>query len=350
MGELQWGGYNVRHFTRVDMLITCCMEQPGEAEQQRFFAMLQKLNRKTKHGIIASGVVLLLVLAFLYVKVNVTGGYQGVFLLKGERGALLEIRDDLYLGEGYRHNAGLNFEDVIPRRLLRGHLEEPSLTFQWNKKEGAGYVFNYLPGGKRLLTSFGRFIDESGKKVNGLFVGGGLPKHVLEDDIVKMNATGMAYHDGSRWFHIWCNVNETMANSRFESILPSSWRFLGSSVLYTSQTDLILESSHEIIIDGVPLRRERYAAFFAGEPYFILQIRMSNEGDQPATYYYVYGDEPWLGNYGTSGGNVGWAADGLYQFVSRLDTKKYHYAGLFDFENDAIGEGHAYTFTANFIQ
>jgi hypothetical protein len=34
--------------------------------------------------------------------------------------------------------------------------------------------------------------------------------------------------------------------------------------------------------------------------------------------------------------------------VSR-NTKKLHYAGLYDFGNDAIGEGNDFTFTANFI-
>ena len=93
----------------------------------------------------------------------------------------------------------------------------------------------------------------------------------------------------------------------------------------------------------------RTAHFKAGEPYFTLLITISNAGNRPTTYNYVYGDEPWLGNYGTAGGNIGWAEDGLYQYRGWLNTRKLHYAGLYDFGNDAIGEGHDFTLAANFI-
>ena len=98
------------------------------------------------------------------------------------------------------------------------------------------------PEGRQLLTVFSRFIDDSGNETSGLIVGGGLPANVDEDDIVKMNATGMAYYDGTRWFHIWCNVNEVISDSRFKEVFPSSWKYLGSRVLHYNAEDLILES------------------------------------------------------------------------------------------------------------
>jgi hypothetical protein len=33
-----------------------------------------------------------------------------------------------------------------------------------------------------------------------------------------------------------------------------------------------------------------------------------------------------------------------------VDTRKYAYAGLFDYGNEAIGEGHNFTMTANFLE
>ncbi len=302
-------------------------------------------------------IAILVITVITIVRFNITGNYEGIFLLKAEHGALLEVQDDLYLGQEPRYIWGIDLEEW--KHPLSGPAnacaaDKPCLYYEWNDKKGDGFIRNHLPGGKQLLTCFSRFVDDGGAEVSGLFVGGGLPAEVRENKVVKMNETGMAYYDGARWYHIWCNANEAISDSHLKAILPSSWKFLGSRVLHYNAEDLILESSHEVIIDEVPLSIKRNAYFKAGEPYFILSIRIDNTGDRPATYYYDYGDEPWLGNYGTSGGNVGWASDGvsnyIYKYKGRLNTKKFHSAGLFDFGNDAIGENHDFTFTANFIR
>ncbi len=274
-------------------------------------------------------------------------------MLKGENGALFELKDDLYLGEGNRYIIGVDFEDgkqFLYRLLKTGTIKEPYLYYEWNEKKGAGFIRNYLPGGKQMLTCFSRFKDDDEKETSGLFVGGGLPAGVKEDNSVKENETGMAFYNGARWFHIWCNVNEGIATDKLENIYPSSWKYLGSRILHHNENDLILESSHQVLVDSVPLRVDRRAHFRAGETYFVLTVSIKNIGNRPTIYYYFYGDEPWLGNYGTAGGNVGWAADGLHDFAGMLNTRKYHYAGLFDYGNDAVGEGHHFTLTANFLE
>ncbi len=288
------------------------------------------------------------------VKFDITGNFEGIFLLEGKEGAVWEVKDDLFLGEEDRYIAGIDLEtekEFLNRSFeaQAGAGQEPSLYYEWNERRGEGFVRNYLPEGKQLLTFFSRFIDDSGAETAGLFVGGGLPANIAGKNIVTMNETGMAYYDGVEWFHIWCNVNETISDSRFNCVFPSAWKYLGSRVLHHNSEDLILESWHAITIDNVPLHMNRTAVFKAGETYFTLSIRIRNVGNLPTTFYYLYGDEPWLGNYGTSGGNVGWAADGIHQYKGWLDTKKLHYAGLFDFGNDAIGEGHDFTLLANFI-
>jgi len=310
------------------------------------------LHRKKILCLIFTGIFFALTLTT--VKINLTHSYEGIYLLKGEEGTLLELKDDLYLYEGHRYIAGFDFINIKEffNNIVEAHaitIREPSLYFEWNARKGEGFVRNYLPGGRQLLTSFSRFIGDDGKEFSGLFVGGGLPAIVREDSIVKMNETGMAYYDGTRWFHIWCNVNEVIANDYFETVDPDIWKFLGSRVIHHNSEDLILESNHELVIYGVPLRMNRTAHFSAGQTFFVLSVRMTNVGDRPATYTYLYGDEPWLGNYGTSGGNVGWTSDGIYRYEGWLDTKKIHYAGLFDYGNDAIGESHNFTLAANFI-
>src|SRR5208337_1694390 len=117
------------------------------------------------------------------VKFTVTGNYEGIFLLKGEKGFVWEVKDDLYLGEGHRYIAGINLDDEkeFLKNLSVAHaitIKKPSLYYEWNESKGSGFVRNYLPGGKQLLTSFSRFINEFDKETSGLFVGGGLPANV----------------------------------------------------------------------------------------------------------------------------------------------------------------------------
>ncbi len=318
----------------------------------RIKSFLHRVNRKWAVFLLITLVIFVSILV-MTVKFNITGSHEGVFLLKGQPGAVFELRDDLFLGEAYRYIAGVDFDNArqLYYKLFKYHgIKEPYLYFKWDEKNGEGFVRNYLPGGKQILVNFSRFVDDFGKEASGLFVGGGLPANVAEDDKVKMNATGMAYYDGFRWYHIWCNANEAIFTTNLEPSYPSSWKYLGSRILHKAKDDLLLESKHEVMIDKVPLLIDRLVYFRAGASYFVLTIKVRNIGNSPVSYYYLYGDDPWLGNYGTSGGNVGWSGDGFYYYVGWLDTKKNNYAGYFDFGNGAVGQQHNYTRTANFIE
>lgn len=304
--------------------------------------------------IAVSAIAILLLGVVTTTRFHIGGHFEGLFLLKGNKGSLWELKDDLYLGDGYRFIGGIDFDDPryhISHLLDRNRHKAPYLYYEWNARDGEGFVRNYLPGGQQMLTCFSRFSDDGGKQASGLFVGGGLPTNVEDDHNIKANETGMAFFDGKRWFHIWCNVNEAIASGKaMTSIYPSQWIFIGSRVLNASDKELTLCSSHTVSVDNVPLRIDRIADFKAGERFFTLSFRVTNVGTEPSYYFYLYGDEPWLGNYGTSGGNVGWVKDRLIQHVGAVDTRKYAYAGLFDYGNEAIGEGHNFTMTANFLE
>ena len=309
---------------------------------------------RTKRIYALVGLCLLVVLAFFTVRFRILGHFEGLFLLRGTDGYLLELKDDLYLGDHHRLIYGIDFDDPryhIAQWFDRAKHEVPYLTCEWVAKDGEGYVRSFLPGGQELVTNFSRFTDEAGSQTAGLIVGGGLPANVLGDNNTLMNETGMTFFNGKRWFHIWCNVNEMVASAKtLTPIYPSHWKFLGSEVLNRSDKELTLASQHMIKVDNVPLRMDRTAFFKAGETFFILSVRVRNLGNEPVTYFYTYADEPWLGNYGTSGGNVGWVKDGLIQRVGPIDTRKYTFAGMFDYGNDLIGEGHDFTNTANFLE
>jgi hypothetical protein len=307
----------------------------------------------------AVSLAVLFVLLVSLVRFNITGRFEGLFLLKRCHGKLLELKDDLYLGDGYRLIYGLNFEWAKPYRSYDKLTKNaPCLYFEWDDKDGKGFVRNFLPGGKRITTSLGRFDYAEnqgnigrGLEVHGLFVGGGLPAMVSSEETVTLNETGMAYWDGKRWYHLWCSVNEGIAPASTKvQINPSKWKFLGSKVLQESSQSIAITSAHEIDLDGHPLRMDRYAYFKAGKPYFILSIRVKNIGTEPASFYYSYGDEPWVGDFGSSAGNVGWVKDALIKRVQFVDTTKYSYAGFFDCGNDLVSSYGNFTQTANFIE
>jgi hypothetical protein len=161
----------------------------------------------------------------------------------------------------------------------------------------------------------------------------------------------MAYYDRTRWYHVWCNVNEGIVSAATnQAITPSGWKFLGSRVLNESSKSLVISSNHEVTVDGVPLRIDRYMYLKAGDTHFVLTIKITNVGTAPTAYLYLYGDEPWVGNYGSSRGNVGWLKDQLVKYETKVDSTRHSYAGFYDYGNDAAGEEHRYTGTANFIE
>jgi hypothetical protein len=150
---------------------------------------------------------------------------------------------------------------------------------------------------------------------------------------------------------VWCNANEILApaSDPKRQLAPQAWRYLGSRVVRQSCDEAVLASSHEAVVDGVPLRLDRYALFRAGQPYFVLGIRIANAGEQAARFYYAYGDEPWVGRYGASAGDVGWLDDQQIEVEGAFDARRFHAAGMADLGNPAAGERGPFTNTADFI-
>ena len=95
---------------------------------------------------------------------------------------------------------------------------------------------------------------------------------------------------------------------------------------------------------------EKYFFYETGDNYFTLITKIKNEGVRPVAFYYLYGDEPWVGHFGSAKGNVGWSKDGFFKTEGNVDTKNNTFAGLLDYGNDLAGETHSYTGIADFIE
>lgn len=291
----------------------------------------------------------------LYSKVKFSrhNGYEGIYFFKGANGFWLEVSDDLFPEESHRLLWGMPIVQMknVESSGACAASNSPCTSYEWNTKTGRGFIKVLYPDGKKLVINLGRFLDSLSQPVSGLFIGGGLPPGDPDFAMFNKNETGMAYYDGNRYFHIWCNVNEGIIDAAAQPIYPSQWQFVSSDVLKSSLNDLTLVSRHLVQINKVPVTVERYLFHQLGNHYVTLTTMFKNVGSVPTTFGYVYGDEPWVGDYGSSAGNVGWLADGLVLTERDIDTSRYSYAGLFDFGNPLAGEHHEfYTQKANFIE
>ena len=268
------------------------------------------------------------------VKLTVSHRWSGLYLLRGP----LEVKDDLLMGEelrvihGFTRHGDRRAEvGSGARELSSGDPVAPSLSLEWDEADGGGHVENRLSDGARLVTYFGRFVSGSGSRARGLFVGGGPAEAVLARTTDRLDETGMSLFDGRRWRHVWCTVNESIASGTSGQNDPvARWTFRGSRVIASDTRHVELSSHHEVILDGVPILVERRAYFTAGEPYFRLAIRLTNAGASTVRYVYMYGDEPWLGHYARSAGNVGWTGRGLVRTEGLFAAAGQSFAGMYD--------------------
>jgi hypothetical protein len=264
-------------------------------------------------------------------EVDITGNWFGLFLLHGKRDALLTLKDDLLLGDGSRLIAGVSFAPA--RRLLATSPSSralPRLEVEWSEVDGKGLVRNLFADGSELLTFFSRYEDDDGNEPRGLFVGGALPEVAATP---AQDESGMSFRDAHGWHHVWCNVNEVLQDASNQANWPpGKWTFLGSRLLLADRERVVIESSHAIPFASGLLRVNRYAHFHAGQPFFKLGLRFENEGDRPVRFAYGYGDEPWVGHFGSSAGNVGFLPGRIVRVEGPVDPKN-RWAGILDEES-----------------
>jgi len=289
-----------------------------------------------------------------FVVFNIAGQFEGLYLTRHSGTKVYELSDHLIVGK--------QKDLIFARNLRNSHYRMAKRIFpkldkgfnhlhtEWDPWTGIGLVSSSFPDGTGLVTYLGRYLDRD-DEVHGLFVGGGVPETVESSNNYNMNNSGMTYFNGKRWYHIWCSVNEGIGSTVTETVLtPSQWEFIGSGVEQRSSEKVTITSKHRAVIDEIPVIISRKMHFAAGESYFTLEIKIENSGSKPLDLFYIYGDEPWVGFYGTSLGDVGWVKDRIVPYEEIIDTKKYSYIGMADIGNRVIGEEPIYSNLANFIE
>ncbi len=278
-----------------------------------------------------------------------TSSNSAIYIVK--KGGWFEVRRDLLLEDGndllFTISANRLFDQYM--RALTVVLNRPMLELTWDDDEGVGGIKQYRPTGTMISLAFSRF-REDGAQAKGLFLGGNLPPgdaSVSHD----WNTSGFGYYTGEKWVHIWCALNEGFKVYGTErTLIPTHWTYGGSRVLRRTRNEVVIESVHHSDEGGGRITMIRRIVFRAGDDYFLLRARIVNEGPVPVIYGYSVGDEPWVGSFGTSGGDVGWYEGGLVDTERFLPAGPRGFAGFWDIGNRAAGEEPVYSGFADFVE
>ena len=225
--------------------------------------------------------------------------------------------------------------------------QTPLLDLSYDTIKGRGLIKEFRPDGTRLEIALSRHTEREGEPA-GVIIGGDFPPG---DSGMQREGGGMAVFDGSRWIHIWCTANEGIAVSRGGAVYePHKWNYITSRVVKKDDREVIIESTHDVSLNSDPVLITRRLSHHAGDDFVTLMIRIANAGERAIFYDYAYGDEPWLGRFGSSEGEVGWDEGGLISREQYIDPSRSSFAGFADVGNREAGEPRGYSGYANYIQ
>jgi hypothetical protein len=279
-----------------------------------------------------------------------TSSNSAIYLVRGDAGGV-EVKRDLFIEDADRLIFTVDFNGVLAKlkRELAVARGSSSLELTWDSVEGVGDVKMFRSDGTAVSLSFSRYREDAGP-IRGLFLGGDLP-YADSSRSRDGNTSGFGYNDGQAWYHIWCASNEGFSISGTDStVVPPLWEYLGSRVLKDSAEEVIIESRHEAELEGARVKMTRLVSVRADRDYFILKVKFANASTKAISYNYAYGDEPWLGQFGSSSGDVGWYEGGLVQYEQFISPAKYKYVGYWDIGNPAAEEKDTFTGYANFVE
>lgn len=296
-------------------------------------------------GLFVFGIFVFLFMSFRFL--HFSTNTAKILLLKGEGGVRITMEEPAGDAEDvlFRLDATPVFNALFDR--LAAASDRSLVDLDYDPVEGKGVIKEFRPDGTRLEIALSRY-DEEGAHPHGLILGGDFP---YGDSRRDENGSGLALHDGERWIHIWCTANEGIARSGGGEIYePHRWRFVSSRIVEKTSRVVELASIHTLELEDKPIEIHRRLHFAAGENFLTLTTTVRNVGRTHLLFDYAYGDEPWIGNFGSSAGDIGWFEEGLVTRERHIDGARYSFAGYADLGNRDSGEPGDFTGYANYIQ
>jgi len=211
----------------------------------------------------------------------------------------------------------------------------------WNPADGKGAISLDVPGQGRYEICLGcRFKGYAG----GTWLG-------------SMNGSGFSWTPpapvrGFRSLNLFCAQDESLWDEEEQREYDNGW----SQNFGRGPDGVRLEYQGGQLLDdgttgqGVTLRsvnaagcwREtRYLRWPRGAAYLLVALRLANTCDAPRRFSFWTGEDPWIGLYHSSDGDVGWYDGGIVRTERRIEGRDFRWGGLYDLGNEALGQSAA---------
>ena len=227
--------------------------------------------------------------------------------------------------------------------------KSPFLEVRWDPKDGKGAVIHHTASGDRYHTCFQC----------------GYPKYTGGLVIGNYNGSGFGFYPrrpirGHKRINLFCAQDESIWDIDEGKEYTYGWsenfgkgddgvplHYLGGKILVDNGKEVVLKSSN-----GAGCYHVSKVAYTRAEsPYWIIATRIDNTCSHPLHFDFFSGDDPWLGLYKTSDGDVGWTPEGLVQNETHFGLGMFSGGGIYDLGNAGLGQSTAdFTNQANFIR
>ena len=224
----------------------------------------------------------------------------------------------------------------------------PWLESQWDPKTGRGVVTHHQPGEGTLTTSF--HVGYPGY-TGGLVIGG-------------YSSSGLAWvpehpRPGFPTINVFCAQDESIWDRDERQEYSYGWsenfgtgpdgqrlEYVSGRVLEATRDSVVLTSENRAGCYEV----RKLAATWATARFWILGTRITNRCAHAVHFDFFSGDDPWIGTYKSSDGDVGWTPLGFVRNETRLELGDFAEGGLVDLGNQALGQSEgSFSNQANFI-
>ncbi len=225
-----------------------------------------------------------------------------------------------------------------------------SFRLNWNPNDGRGSIVETLENGDLLGVCF-----QCGYEgyAGGLYIG-------------NMDAPGFIWtpkvpRRGFSKLNIFCAQDESLFDEQTQTEYSPGWsenfgtgedgrklHYVEGAVIEDgTKGNVVLMSVNQ----GDCYRVTRYLQWPRGAAYILITSYVQNICTRPREFSFWTGDDPWLGLYRSSDGDVGWFQGGIVQQETRITGDAFKWGGFYDLGNAALGQDNAnFSNVADFIQ
>ena len=218
-----------------------------------------------------------------------------------------------------------------PRNPPVSKATEPVRRFSvdWDTATGRGSMTQTLENGDRYVLCLQcRYPGYTG----GLWIG-------------SMNGSGFEYFPaqpirGFKNLNIFCAQDESLVLADSGEELTNGWsenigkgpggkrlEYVNGEILDSTAERVVLKSINR----GECIEETRYLLWPAEASYVVVAAHFTNVCKKSVHFDFWTGDDPWIGRYKTSEGDVGWTPDGFVRSETKLETwgaDSYRYGGF----------------------